>query len=72
VTSEFIQIITTLNFSDPKEHPNPKFRRTAMNEKMTFAVESDRTEKKLCFLCELCSKNVVKKSAENYMLCHQQ
>lgn len=61
VTSEFIQIITALNFSDPKEHPNTKFRRTAMNQKVTFAVDSDRTEKKLAFLCEFCSKNVAEK-----------
>lgn len=60
VTSKFIQIITTLNISEPKEHPNPKFR-TAVNRKMTFAVDSDRTVKKLPFLCEFCSKNVVEK-----------
>lgn len=58
VKCEFIQITTALNFSDPKEHPNPKFRRIAMNQKMTFAADSDRTEKKIGFTCEFCSKIV--------------
>lgn len=61
VTSEFIQIITALNFSHPKEHPNPKFRRTAVNQKMTFAVDSDSTENEIPFLCEFFFKNVVGK-----------
>jgi len=44
VTNKFIQIIVALDFSDPKKLSNPKFERTAMNLKMTFTVDSGRTE----------------------------